>query len=346
MGYNSVRLRTGERTKREVPLATNHDAVLAELEALVVETYQLWDEEWVGFTWRNYTFEHVLRVRALARTLSEREGGDGLVLAFAGLLHDIAKGYDGEILTASDGQRHLDENGFWRNEFLPPARQNEVTRLYGELELARTLHNNSGARLAEVLLARRGLPGSLGQRVAEVIQAHLHAPPGAGSEERVLYDADTIDANVGLPALLRNLFINLHREEMRLAKDNGDFAGWVDGHRAEFYRWWLGEKVPTWIGSRRQMFLDRMTTPSARLLAAARYDRLEAWVQRLQVEIPSYAKALPGGGLSALDHFVENRSQPRIAPLLTELSERYAPPAAGPAAELIGDLRREVQGER
>ena len=45
--------------------AVDHEKALAELDQLVAETYQLWDEEWVGFSWRNYTYDHMSRVRAL-----------------------------------------------------------------------------------------------------------------------------------------------------------------------------------------------------------------------------------------------------------------------------------------
>ena len=41
--------------------AVDHEKALAELDQLVAETYQLWDEEWVGFSWRNYTYDHMSR---------------------------------------------------------------------------------------------------------------------------------------------------------------------------------------------------------------------------------------------------------------------------------------------
>ena len=149
-------------------MAKDHGEIPAELERLVAATYQLWTAEWVGFTWRNYTFEHVQRVRGLARTLAESEGGDRLVLTYAALLHDITKGYDGEIVTTTDGQRHLDENGFWRNDFLLPDGQNEVTRIYDELDLAGTLHNESGAKIAEVRLPEAVAAPSSGETDAEL----------------------------------------------------------------------------------------------------------------------------------------------------------------------------------
>ena len=133
---------------------------------------QLWDEEWVGFTWRNYTFEHVQRVRALSDLLAGREGADPLVLAYATTLHDITKGYDGEIIM-KDGQRHLDDGGRWRNQFVAPARRNKVTDLYDRLDLAGLLHSESGAVVADALLAEYDMPGALRAQVGEVIRAHL-----------------------------------------------------------------------------------------------------------------------------------------------------------------------------
>src|SRR5215472_16198914 len=104
----------------------DHEAVLCELDALVRDTYQLWDECWVGFSWRNYTYDHVQRVRRLALNLAAEESADQHVLDVASVLHDVTKSYDGEVLMR-DGQRVFDEQGFWRNEYLPPARVNAVT---------------------------------------------------------------------------------------------------------------------------------------------------------------------------------------------------------------------------
>jgi HD superfamily phosphodiesterase len=98
-------------------LEIDHPTVLGELEALVRETYQLWDQEWVGFSWRNYTYDHVQRVRALARTICAREATP--VADYAGLLHDMSKSYDGDNI----GRQASDENGLM-NEVLPPVRQN------------------------------------------------------------------------------------------------------------------------------------------------------------------------------------------------------------------------------
>ena len=134
---------------------------LQALDALVRETHLLWDEEWVGFSWRNYTYEHMQRVRGLARTLGRAEGADERVVEYAATLHDVTKSYDGEIIVGADGKRVLDEQGFWKNATLLPRRTNKVTALYDQLVLGGTLHNISGGRVASALLEEAGQPALL-----------------------------------------------------------------------------------------------------------------------------------------------------------------------------------------
>lgn len=313
--------------------------ILDELETLVGETYQLWDEEWVGFTWRNYTFEHVKRVRALALRLGEGEGADPLLLEYAGILHDITKGYDGEIIM-KDGQRQLDAEGRWRNQLLPPARGNVVTGLYEQLGLAGTLHNESGAVIAAALLAKHGLPAPFCERVAAVIRAHLRPLPDDGPEERVLYDADTIDANIGLPALHRNLYIIMHRE----AAARPDFFEWIGPRRAEFLAWYLGERVPAWINSRRPEFLARLTTAAGRRVAEERYERVLAFAAALLREIPTYDRASGEGGLAVLDYLIDDRVNPRLSTQLNALQTIWGGSRDGLARDLVLALQRETSG--
>jgi len=66
-------------------------ALISELDRLVAETCSLWDAGWVTFNWRNYTYDHVQRVRSLTLTLCAREGGDPLVCDLASLLHELAR---------------------------------------------------------------------------------------------------------------------------------------------------------------------------------------------------------------------------------------------------------------
>lgn len=313
----------------------DHALVLGDLEKLVAETYTLWDQEWVGFTWRSYTLEHVNRVRGLSRTLGEAEQADTLVLAYASLLHDVTKGYDGEIVM-KDGQRHLDDNGRWRNELVLPARRNHVTDLYDQMGLLGSLHNESGAAVADALMAERGLPAELRALVAEVIRAHLRPGNEASVEERVLYDADTIDANIGLPAFHRNLYINLHREEAA----RPDFEQWVGPRRAEFFRWYLGERVPAWINARRPEFLARLTTASGRAWAERRYDRLMGYVDGMAAEIPSRGQA---DTLGILEFLVDHRVNPRMSEQIDLLRARCNG-STSLACDLVAAMEREMAG--
>ena len=185
------------------------------LDTLVKETFALWDPGWVTFNWRNYTYDHTQRVRGLAMNLCTQEGGNQLVVELSALLHDITKPYDGEYVVDNEGKRVVDADGYWRNVMRPPQRQNEVTELYDSLQLANKLHNDSGADIAYALLCRRGLDQPLCARVAQTIRDHLRPAEDAPIESRCLYDADTIDANIGLPAFVRNIYINLHFYETR-----------------------------------------------------------------------------------------------------------------------------------
>ena len=131
-------------------------AALAEVEALVRETFALWDVVRVGFSWRNYYLNHTYRIRNLSVQMAAAEGGDADLLEMAAILHDITKRYDGNILTGPDGKRVLDEEGFWRNEMIMPDRSNWVTELYDELELQGLIHHVSGAVITDRVLGEYG----------------------------------------------------------------------------------------------------------------------------------------------------------------------------------------------
>ncbi len=318
---------------RMVALLINHEATIAELAELLKDTYALWHIPWVGFNWHSYTPEHVQRVRTLSQQLGTAVGADTQVLAYAALLHDVTKMYDGEIVM-HDGQRVLDDKGRWRNEVVLPRGSSEITEIYDELGLTGTLHNESGAAVAEELLRRRGMSSRFREQVGDVIRAHLQADSSSPREDKVLYDADTIDANIGLPAFHRNLYINLHREEQARA----DFSAWVDQSRHEFLRYYLGERVPNWIRERRPMFLERLTTEQGRDLGTKRYDRLQERVSRLLAELEN------GGdrdGLRVMDYLIEQREDPKLSQQIEALRGLCGPEHAF-ACELYKGMTREM----
>jgi len=328
-------------------VAVDHEKAIKELDALVAETYQLWDEEWVGFSWRNYTYDHVARVRALARTIGSREGADDLVIRYGATLHDITKSFDGEILMTPDGKRVTDENGLWLNEYLPPARTNKLTELYDRLNLHRTVHSKSGAAVANVLLEEYGLSPAFRQHVEEVIHTHLMPGPASSVEGKSLYDADTIDANIGLPAFYRNIRISTHRQEDQFAARGEDFDAWLTANRDQHLRSYLRERVRTWNEGKRNDFIPKLTLDSSKEIASARVDRVNALLDQLDQELEDPEAALKDGALAVVWRFITNRRNPSLARELVELELRHClGPTKSPAAQLVADIRSEAAGER
>lgn len=327
--------------------AVDHEKALSELDALVLETYQLWDEEWVGFSWRNYTYDHMARVRALARTLGGREGGDDLVIRYGATLHDCTKSFDGEILTTPDGKRVTDENGLWLNDYLPPARSNKLTQVYDQLDQHRTVHSRSGAVVADYLLNEYGVAKATRDHVVEVIHTHLMPGEKSSVEGKCLYDADTIDANIGLPAFYRNIRISMHRQEDQYAAKGEDLDAWLDENRDSFLREYLGERVPKWNEGKRTDFVGKLTMPSSREVASARVDRLGVLLAEMQHEPTDPSAAIEKGMVGVVWRFIKNRRNPSLAKEIVALElEHCSQEPKSAAARLVVDMRREAAGER
>jgi putative nucleotidyltransferase with HDIG domain len=323
----------------------DYQGLLMELEQLVRETSELWDPGWVTFNWRRYTFDHVQRVRGLAITLCEREGGDLRIVELAALLHDITKPYDGEYEVDDQGKRVVDENGYWRNRSRPPERANAVTRLYDRLNLAGTLHNDSGAVIAEHLLTERGVDEDTTARVAQTIRDHLRVSDDGPVESRCLYDADTIDANIGLPAFVRNIYINLHFFDQRKSAGTPPIAALLRDAPMGFLRPYVGENLPRWVAGKRQDFIPRLTTVAGRELAAIRLHRLERTFDCLASELDTFS---PNGHKQCLDivlHYMTNRDDPSIADETARLAAQWlSDEASSDARELLQRLQWEMAG--
>jgi HD superfamily phosphodiesterase len=277
----------------------DYQPILKELEDLTVETFGLWDHNRVGFQWRHYTLNHTLRVRGMCLELGRKEGADLTQLAFAATLHDITKKYDGKILTDAKGNRVLDEYGFWVNEtLLPnPNKSNIVTKLYSENNQQGTVHSVSGAFIAKKLMERYGLPDEFNEAVSSIIRAHV-SPPKLTPEQynelygkvesRILYDADTMDANVGYTAFYRNVHIHAYGA---IQRGGFDLSAYVDN-------------LPRWIDTK-YSFVDDLLTDSGRDIGAKRQERNKALYQMLAEEKQHFDLNLKYGLLGVIDYFVK-----------------------------------------
>jgi len=326
-------------------LTDRDQAVLNELAPLLRLTYQLWDEVWAGFSWRNYTYDHVMRVRNLARAIAGAEGGDLRALEFAATLHDVTKSFDGEIKMV-DGNRVVDDDGFWLNEKLPPVRQNHVTELYDQFALAGTVHHISGGRIASALLAEYGYDSDLAASVREIIAAHLKPRDTSSVAGLSLYDADTIDANIGLPAFYRNIQITMHRMEQECRKRGDDLAAYLDANLQDYLTTYLGEKIPTWIHGKRDDFIAKLTTEAGRSFARHRIARLADEVAAMVAELADFRENVTRGRLAIVRRFLENRDNPSLTAEIAYLRDRWvADGEASPGAvALIEAYQREIDG--
>ncbi|MEA3407885.1 MAG: HD domain-containing protein [Chloroflexota bacterium] len=320
-----------------------YEALLSELERLLKETYALWEPGWVTFNWRGYTFDHVQRVRGLALNICRQEGGDARIVELAALLHDITKPYDGDYIVDEEGNRVVDERGYWRNRTHQPVRHNVVTDLYDDLHLMGKPHNESGAVVANHLLRRRGLKASTCERVAQTIRQHLLPPPDLPIEGRCLCDADTIDANIGLPAFVRNIYIHLHFHDLRKAPEEPSVDTLLAKSPSEYLEPYIIENLPRWVMGKRRDFVPRLQTDTAREIALARLERLEGVFQELERE----ARILPSDEdhqyLEIVLHYMHHRQDPSIAEETESLANSWPAPRAE-GRKLIRWLQREMKG--
>lgn len=320
-------------------------ALLRDLDALLRETFMLWDPGWVTFNWRGYTYDHIQRVRGLALTLAAGEGADLIVVELAALLHDITKPFDGEILVDAEGQRVFDERGYWQNETRDPPRRNHVVDLYEELGLRGLLHNESGALLAQALLQERDVPSPLIERVAEAIREHLRPSDAASKEAQCLYDADTIDANIGLPAFVRNIYINLHFHDRRKSPETPPIDQRLTDHPLGFLEDYVRENLPRWVQGKRQDFPPRLCTASARKLADERLVRLEGVFADLAAELSYFDTTERQGRLAVVLHYMHHRSDPSIAQETAALANNGLAKRSPVARTLVEQIQREIDGE-
>jgi len=295
----------------------DYQNIQTELNELALETFGLWDQERVGFRWKHYLPNHTQRVRAMCLELGKHEGADQLALSFAATLHDITKPYDGEIYADGDGNRILDENGFWKNEVLMPARSNIVTELYDSNNLYGSMHHTSGAFIAGKILDGYGLAQNFIDKVCSIIASHIKplklTPEEYNNgyskvEHKIIYDADTMDANLGYVAFFRNIHIHAPRH-----LQNGSFnvARYITS-------------IEPWI-NRKQSFANGMFTGLAREMSEQRQQRKQHLYQQLVTEQDNPEINMKYGMLGVMDYLVSQTSEPNFSKEMIHLQQSWIP---------------------
>ncbi len=335
----------------------DYTETVAYLDRLVKETCSLWEAGWVTFNWRGYTYDHVRRVRGLALTIFDGEAvqpdqavesgaEQRSILELASLLHDITKPYDGEYMTDASHKRIVDEKGYWRNEVRKPARHNLVTDLYDELGLTGMLHHESGAILAYHLLRQTGFDQAFAEQVAQAIRDHLQPSREAALVGRCLYDADTIDANIGLPAFVRNIYINSHFYDTRRDPGEPELETLLRTKPIDYLRPYIVSKLPGWSEGKERDLVPRLLTATARSLAANRLDRLRTIWRCLANELDAFEWYGSHGRLAVVLHFMSHTDDPSIAAETEYLARCWSRTngATIEACEMVTQLEREMAG--
>lgn len=294
--------------------------LLNEIENLIRETFGLWDQVRVGFSWRHYYFNHTQRVRALSRTIGRKEGADLRTLEYAALLHDITKRYDGGMVTDKEGNRVVDQEGFWRNEQILPTRSNRITELYAAHTQFHTLHHRSGALIARELLREYGFEEAFCRAVASTIEAHLKPRDMDEAqkqrlyrtiESQVLHDADMIDSNLGLIALYRN--VQIHAGRMIQQDSEVDLQRYV-------------ETLPRWLGMK-ESFLSQMMTETGRRIGETRQQRnVEIYRQVTEEMTEDHAGVhLQFGLVGVFQYFMDGADDPDLHAHMEHLRTVWIP---------------------
>jgi putative nucleotidyltransferase with HDIG domain len=276
----------------------------SEIEQVVVDTFAQWDVLRVGFSWRKYYMDHTRQVQNLALRMARDLEADPEELRFAAILHDVSKRYDGAILKDAEGKNVIDEEGFWLNETVRPEHGNWVTELYDRLGLQGQIHHVSGATLTEQILREFGQPENFVRPVSKIVRGHLKGkvPPDEMDrryrevEVRILYDADTIDPNVGLTAFYRNIQINAGYALQR--GEPIDLRAYV-------------EKLPRWVDMK-DSFRDHMLTDVGRQLCDERQQRNREVMRDLQAELDDESLNRKYGMLGVLEYLFTNPEDPSL----------------------------------
>jgi hypothetical protein len=168
-------------------------------------------------------------------------------------------------------------------------------------------------------------------------------------ESRCLYDADTIDANIGLPAFVRNIYINLHFYDGRKAPEAPGIDEVLASAPISFLRPYITENLPNWSAGKRRDFVPKLLTAAAVPLCEARLERLERYWRAFAADLARYDDAATAAHHVCLDvmlHYMTHRDDPCISAETEYLATDWirSDGASPEVADLVAHLSAEMAG--
>jgi hypothetical protein len=214
------------------------------------------------------------------------------------------------------------------------------------LKLSGQVHNSSSAALASQLLGTRGYSQAICQHVSEAIAEHLGPGKYASVESQCLYDADLIDANIGLPAFVRNIYIHQHFYDLRRTTDQPPMALLLRENPRIYLEPYVRETLIRWIDGKARDFPPQLRTSAGRTLAMVRLDRVRAFAECLVLELDGWEHNISHGSLALVLHLMCCGDDPCISDEIAFLSDGWGNEMdlTGQTRQFILDLASETSG--
>lgn len=182
-------------------------------------------------------------------------------------------------------------------------------------------HAAVGAREAEGILGGLGVGPEECRAICSAIKTHIGlAGPQDPIENRILSDADYIDANFGLIAVWRYITIRGHRRDP-LAMQVREMTSWLEKRRGAS---------------------DRLATRTGREIGAARYDRMVGFCRALGAE---HERGETGTNTGLWHVFTRTAERPDIQASLKEVESATARGDGATARTFVSEITAEIQGQ-
>ena|GEM_PF-1943711 len=188
-------------------------------------------------------------------------------------------------------------------------------------------HGEAGAREAERILRSRGVAGDALGAVCSAIATHTGKnTPDHPVENRVLGDADLIDANFGLVAAWRFITIRAGHET--------PLAGTI-------------ESMEEWL-PRKDALMEKLLTETGRRIARSRSKRMHAFYIDLRAAFESESPEHRYSLANAARHMAKSYTTGRLSAQVEQIAadaDRHAGGTTPDVEELCRLLRAEIAGE-